>query len=281
MGVKRTAWHFLFAILLRRYGPRCFEIRDEVPLSEEPMRMDYLLIQRTSEPSDTDKAETLRKLWPLLPRVTIAELKTVGRPYERGNLDRLWSYAHAYHATEHKSVGGRRNLAALLIAPNRTPSLDADAKEMGLAWIGIHDGYWRLDGGLFTLYVVEIDVVADQQDEDLLTLYSHSDKRTPRAAMLWSDLVGAEAKMEMRELEGFDEVLDKFLADLPLEQVLGRYSPEQRLAGLPPEQRLAGLTPEQALLALPDEVLRTFPDAYVATLPEGVRAAIRKRIGRA
>jgi hypothetical protein len=34
------------------------------------------------------------------------------------------------------------------------------------------------------------------------------------------------------------------------------------------------------LLALPDEMLRTFPDDYLATLSEPTRAAIRARIGR-
>jgi hypothetical protein len=41
-------------------------------------------------------------------------------------------------------------------------------KAMGLAWVDLGAGYWRLTGGLFTLHVVEIDVVADEPDEDLL-----------------------------------------------------------------------------------------------------------------
>jgi hypothetical protein len=55
---------------------------------------------------------------------------------------------------------------------------------------------------------------------------------------------------------------------------------EQRLAGLAPEQVLAGLTAEQTLLALPDAALRGLTDAYLATLAEPTRAAIRARIGR-
>ena len=39
------------------------------------------------------------------------------------------------------------------------------------------------------------------------------------------------------------------------------------------------LTPEQAVLALPDELLRGLSDEYLASLPEGIRAAVRARIG--
>ena len=87
-----------------------------------------------------------------------------------------------------------------------------------------------------------------------------------------SEQTGSTVKgMKMSDLEGYEEAIRKVLEGL---------SPEQRLAGLAPEQRLAGLTAEQALLALPDETLRGFTDAYLATLSEPTRAAIRARIGR-
>jgi hypothetical protein len=132
VGAKRTAWHFYFCILLRRYAPRSFEIRDEVPLSEEPPRLDYLLLRRETAPSTADPGETLVDLWPLLPRVTIAELKTVPGPYEKGNLDRLWMYCHGYYAAHHRSLPARSDLGAVLLVPNRTPSLDEDVRAMGL-----------------------------------------------------------------------------------------------------------------------------------------------------
>ncbi|MBI5518405.1 MAG: hypothetical protein HY909_31830, partial [Deltaproteobacteria bacterium] len=63
-------------------------------------------------------------------------------------------------------------------------------------------------------------------------------------------------------------------------QRLAGLAPEQRLAGLAPEQRLAGLAPEESWLALPDEALRQLPASLVGALPERVRDAIRKRLGR-
>ena len=48
MSTHRTAWHFFFVILLRKRGPRWLEVREEVPLSEEPPRLDYLFSASSS-----------------------------------------------------------------------------------------------------------------------------------------------------------------------------------------------------------------------------------------
>jgi hypothetical protein len=278
MGAKHTAWHFYFCLLLRRYGPKIFEIRDEVPLSEEPPRMDFLILRRLGELLASDPGETLVELWPLLPRVTIAELKTVPGPYEKGNLDRLWMYCHGYYAGNHKDLPSRDDLCALLIVPKRTPTLDADARAMQLEWVDLDHGYWRLLGGKFAMLAAEIDVVADQRDEDLLGLYAHKGIRTPRAITFWGELAGSEAKMEVQELEGYQEAIERILSAMPPEQRLAGLTVEQRLAGLAPEQRLvallAGLTPEQRL-----DLLRVLSADMLATAPEEMLADLAKRPG--
>ena len=290
MSAQRTAWHFFFTILLRRRGPRWVEVRDEVPLSEERPRMDYLLLRKLLNPPADDRGQTLRGLWSRLPLVTIAELKSVGRPYRGRGLDRLWSYLHAYYSDAHSGIERRKDLGALLLVPVRTPSLDADAEEFGLCWSDLGGGYWELTGGLFRLWVAEIDVVAESEDDDLLRLFGHSKERTQEARRFWAEQVGTkEAMMAAQDLEGYDEVVQKFLDLIPPELRVAGLAPEQRLAGLAPEQRLAGLAPEQVLrvfsleqilLALPDDELRKLPEEYLATFPEPTREAIRKRIGR-
>jgi hypothetical protein len=246
-----------------------FEVRDEVPLSEERLRLDYLLIRKRLDASTCGRAETLRALWPRLPLVTIAEFKSIGRPYRKGNLDRLWGYVHLYCGDELNGIEERAALCALLLVTVRTPTLDADTVAMGLEWCDLGGGYWELQGGLFRLYVVEIDVVAEHEDDDLLRLFGHGKERTPEARRFWAEQVGTkEAMMALHDLEGYDEVVQRFLELIP---------PEQRLAGLAPEQRLAGLPPEQVLLALPDEALRALPESYLATLPDSIQAAIHQR----
>jgi hypothetical protein len=265
VSAKRTAWHFFFAILLRARGPRWLEVRDEVPLSEERPRIDYLLLRKLVDAATAeDRGQTLRDLWPHLPLVTVAELKSVGRPYRKRALDRLWSYVHAYWADEANGLTARRDLCALLVVPNVTPTLHADVKEMGLTWKDLGGGYWELTGGLFQLYVADVDAVAEHEDDDMLRLFGHAPEHTAEARRFWTEQVGTkEAMMAVQELEEYDEVVQRFLDLVPL------------------QLRLKGLDREQILLALPDDELRLLPETYLATFSEPTRAAVRKRLGRA
>ncbi len=84
--------------------------------------------------------------------------------------------------------------------------------------------------------------------------------------------------MNMQDMEGYKELMDKMLDTLPAEQRLAGLSPEQRLAGLSPEQRLAGLDRDHQALALPVEVLRLLPETYLRSLSPEVEAEIHRRL---
>jgi hypothetical protein len=302
MAARRTAWHCLFTVHLRRFAAPDFEVRDEVPLSAEPPRMDYLLLRRTrAVPADASDAagSTLRALWPRLGMATVVELKTTTRPYRADDLDRLWGYVHLFRTDRDNRPPLRGDLRAVLIVPARTPALLGDVDEMGLGWEDLGGGYWQLHRGLFTMYVVEIDRVCEQEDDDFLRVFSHQPQRTLEGRQFWAELVGSlEVGMSLHEMEDYDDVIRRLLSTLTPEQrmagippeqrieglspeqLLARVPPEQRFAGLPPEQRLADLDVEQAILALPDAALRGLSDEYVATLSEPTRDAIRRRIGR-
>jgi hypothetical protein len=253
--------------------------------------MDFLVIRKLAAAVEDGHAETLRRLWPLLPEITIVEYKSPGRPYRAGDLDRLWSYAHAYHADPSKRPARRADLCAVLAVPRRTPSLDDDVAAMGpLWWQDLGGGYWRVIGGLFALYVVELGEVAETEHDDVLGSLGDGRLDSLEARRFWTEIVGSqEAGMSMQDLEGYDELMEKLLAKLPAEQVLSHYPPEQRLAGLAPEQRLAGLAPEQRLagldhdhqaLALPIDVLRVLPESYLRSLSPAVQEELRRRIRR-
>ena len=181
-------------------------------LSEEPLRLDYLLLRRLTpdgEPVD-NSAQTLRQLWPLLPRVSVVEYKSPGYPYRSGQLDRLWGYVHIYFANQRAlprrradgtpltpAEGGpdareREDVCAVLIVPARLPSLDADIKAMGLTWEDLGGGYLKVHGGLFTLYVVEIDVVGPVEGDDVLHSFGHGTLRSLEARRFWLELLGSE-----------------------------------------------------------------------------------------
>jgi len=299
MGAVRVIWHVGFERNLRRRGSHAFEVRAEVLLSSEPLRIDYLLLRRMSDIVD-DSAQTLRGLWPILPRVSVVEYKSPGRPYRAGNLDRLWGYVHTYYADQREMPRRRADgtnllpgmpdapdvwkvsdLCAVLVVPSRTPSLLDDVEKHGLVWFDRGNGYWEVTGGLFALFVVEIDVVGLAEGDNLLHSMGHGEAITPDALQFWLELVGSkEAGMSMQDMVGYEELLAKFLASL---------SPEQRLAGLPPaqvlsqypaEQRLAGLDRDHQIRALPLEVLRVLPDDYVRSLSPDAQADIRRRLQR-
>jgi hypothetical protein len=279
MGTTRTAWHVLLAALLGQRAPHRFEVRREVHLSNEPLRADYLLLRAVAETDDPGR--TLRRLWDLLPKDTILEFKSTGRPYRTRNLSRLWAYLHLYYADEALRLEQPDDLCGVLLVPTCTPALDADARALRLEWHSLGAGYWSLTRGPFALYVAEIDVVAEAEDDDLLRLFGHAEPHTAEGRRWLSEQMGAkEIDMEMHELEGYDEVIQKLIARLTPEQRLAGLLPEQRLAGLLPEQVFAVYAPEQRVLALPDEALRALSDEYLATLSEATRAAVRARTGR-
>jgi hypothetical protein len=288
VGAKRVIWHIGFERNLRRRGPPSFEVRSEVPLSEEPPRLDYLLLRKLTpegEPAD-DSAQTLRHLWPLLPRVSVVEYKSPGHPYRSGQLDRLWGYVHTYFANQralprHRADGTlltpaeggpevreRQELCAILVVAARSPSLDADVEAMGLTWEDLGSGYLRVHGGRFRLYVVELDVAGPAEG------VRPWDAPLARGSLVLDGAVGSkEAVMNMQDLEGYkelmDKMLDKMLDTLPAEQVLSHYAPEQRLAGLDRDHQA---------LALPVEVLRLLPETYLRSLSPEVEAEIRRRL---
>ena len=290
VGTTRTALHFFFVLHLHKRGPMPFEIRDELPLSSEPLRMDCLLLRRQGSAGQPYVAAdggpvTLRRLWPMLPTATVMEYKSPARPYRTGDLDRLWAYVHLYFAGQREGRGNpsreaqarsltreRDDHAAVLVVPKRTPSLDADVASMRLSWEDCGAGYWRLHGGLFALYVVELDVAGPADGDDLLYSLGHGDPTTPEARRFWAEAMGSkEAEMSVQDMEGYDEVVRKFIESLP---------PEQRLAGMPPEQRLADLDRDHQALALPLDVLRLLPEEYLRSLGPDVQAELRRRLQR-
>jgi hypothetical protein len=281
MGAKRVVWHIGFERNLSRRGSHAFEVRSEVPLSSEPPRIDCLLLRKISVAVD-DSAETLRGLWPLLPYVAVVEYKSPSRLYRPGNLDRLWGYVHTYCADQREmprrradgaeltrgmegapDVWAREDLCAVLVVSARTPSLLGDVAEHRLAWDDLGGGYWRVTGGSFALYVVEIDVVGPAEGDDLLYSLGHGERVTPETLRFWMELMGSkEAGMSMQDMEGYDELMQKLLA------------------GMPPEQRLAGLDRDHQALALPLEVLRVLPEDYLRSLSPEVQVELRRRIQR-
>lgn len=103
-------------------------------------------------------------------------------------LPNIW--CHLLDGTLCPEVREREDLCAVLVVAARAPSLDADVEAMGLTWEDLGSGYLRVHDGLFTLYVVELDVAGPAEGDDLLHSFGHGTLRSPEARWFWMELVG-------------------------------------------------------------------------------------------
>jgi hypothetical protein len=214
---------------------------------------------------------------------------------------RLVGYGVLYHTAHLHELAEREALTLVLVVASITPTLLQEIERMGWALTPLGGGYARIDGVMYTAYVVITDEVTEAERDEYLRLFSHR-PAWPGEATRWLQQWMKDTKMkqpDIEELPGFEELFQKTIEAMPLEkrlaglapeQVLGAFAPEQRLAGLAPEQvlgafapeqRLAGLAPEQVVVALPLELLRALPDEYLRSLPAEIQEQIRRRLQEA
>jgi hypothetical protein len=268
----RDLWHLGFVRLVKQRRPPNFEVRSEVPLSDEPQRADLILLRREDMPARDDEAQVLRGLWRHLPAYALVEFKSPVKEFRTTDLMKLASYGAQLHVLEHERIWAPADLTLVLVIPCRNAALGEEIARMGWRLTPLGGGYGRIDGGVYTVILVETDEVSEEERDDYLRIFSHHECKTDEAVWWWEQWTAEDETMQdLKTLEGYKEMRKKFARSLTV---------EERVEDLTPEQRLAGLPPEQQILALSDEVLRGFADDYLRSLPPDVQDAIRKRIGR-
>jgi len=318
MSTTRTAYHVILYRLLKARGPRNFTFQFEQPLTVDLQRADLILVRKTdgSDQSSADgDVPILPGLWPQLPGEAIAEYKSPSGGVRPGDLARLVGYAGQYHSQNVGRLGSSHDLALAFLVSSWTPSLEMELARFRWTVRPLGAGYYATNAGPYPLYVVLIDEVAQAERDVLLDVVGHRTMESDEAdRWLASNAFTSPEEPDMDKLEGYDELMAKvvarlpaalrlkgipvrerlegiparerlagipaqeWLAGIPAQERLAGLPPEERLAGLPPEERLAGLPPEEQVLALSNEVLATFPESYVQTLPENVRDEIRRRL---
>ncbi|MFO0628916.1 MAG: hypothetical protein U0325_25295 [Polyangiales bacterium] len=309
MRSTRTAWHPAFTVYVKEHAPGWGEVRAEVPISEEPLRVDDLLALRAQVPRDaSDEGTGLRGLWRAVRGVMLVDFKSRARAFRRGELMRLFAYGLLWCSAHGLPPA---DVAVGLVVPRVNKPLREEIAELGVTLHLRRDGYHEVEGFALRVVVAELWVVARRERDDILQWFARPDTLT-LAAQRWirQHVHAGSDDMTMQideDLEGFYEYVQELMQKLPPksrlkgltpEQRLAGLAPEQRLAGLAPEQRLAGLAPEQRLaglapeqlalvmsesdrvLALPDAALRALPADYLETLPADAQARIRVRLGR-
>jgi hypothetical protein len=257
-----TAWHPPFYGLIEDGAPPSTEIRTEIVLSQQPRRADLLLLRRKRMPRRDREARVLRGLWPLLGPVTLAEFKGPTAGFRGHDLLRLLGYGVQYHELNMHALGGPAGLTLALLTPAETPSLQAAVDYMGWRLERLGNGYARIAGAWYSTIVAFIDEVCEAERDDYLRLFSRHREQS-HEAVRWLNGRCLRMTMEnLRELDGYDDLVERLLSTLTPEEVLRHYKPEERLAGLAPEEvlrhykpeeRLAGLAPEERLAGLAPE----------------------------
>jgi hypothetical protein len=301
-------WHLAFANLMQDRAPPNFEIQSEVRLTIEPQRADLLLLRRIGVERQDEKARILLELWPWLGLVTVLEYKSpVDSAFRRGDLLRLVGYGVLYDTAHLAELPRRADLTLVLVVASVTPTLLAEIERMGWTLAPLGGGYGRIDGAMYTTYVVVTDDVSEAERDDYLRLFSHHAVEQSETRG-WLRQWMKETKMKQPDSESmpeWDDMMRRFLDRLPVEERLAGLAPEERLAGLAPEERLAGLAPEerlaglapeerlaglapeerlaglateQVVIALPLEVLRVLPEEYVRALSVRAQEQIRQRL---
>ncbi|WP_437673853.1 hypothetical protein [Sorangium sp. So ce131] len=281
MELPFDLWHLAFVNLIQRRAPPNFEVQSEVRLSIEPQRADILLLRRIGVERQDHEARVLRMLWPMLGAVTVLEYKSpVDSAFRPGDLLRLVGYGVLYHTAHLDELPERDDLTLVLVVASVTPTLRQEIERMGWKLTPLGGGYGRIEGLMYTAYVVVTDEVTEAERDEYLRLFSRRPAESGEATR-WLQQWMRDTKMKqpnMEELPGYEEMFQKLVEAMPVEKRLAGLAPEQRLAGLAPEQRLAGLAPEQVILALPLEMLRVLPEEYLRSLPADVQEQVRRRL---
>lgn len=279
---KRNLWHLCFAKLLRDYGPSNFEIQTEIPLSVEPQEADVLLLRREGEEHPERPARTLLRLWPLLSQHTILEFKSPSRDFRQSDLIRLYGYGPQYHALCLKSVGQASRLSMVLVVPGMNQALQNELELMGFRYTALGEGYGRIDGTTYPMYLVCTNEVSEAERDDFLRIFSHRPIQNRATRFWWEVFAKGETGMSsaISEMDGFEEMARKFVAMLSPAMRLEGLAPKERLLDLPHEERLLALDPMDRMLAIPDELLPYLPEGYIQSLPLDVQHALRARIAK-
>ena len=224
-----------------------------------------------------NQARVLRKLWPRLGLVTVLEYKSpVDSAFRPGDLLRLVGCGVLYDTSHLDELPQREDLTLVLVVASLTPNLLKEMKRMGWTLTALGGGYGRIDGVVYTTFVVITDEVTESERDEYLRLFSHRPAEQGEATR-WLQQWMRDTKMKqpnIEELPGYEEMFQKLVEAMPLEKRLAGLAPEQVLGAFAPEQRLAGLPTEQLILALPVDVLRVLPEEYLRSLPRrGPRAA--------
>jgi hypothetical protein len=148
------------------------------------------------------------------------------------------------------------------VLPSVTPTLTAEIARMGWTLTPLGGGYGRIDGAVYSLYVIATDEVSQAEHDEFLELFSRRELEVSDATRWLGDWL-KEKRMtqpDVTQTESFEEIMERVLQAMPIEKRLGRAKPEE------------------VLVALPIEILRALSQDYILSLTPETQEKIQRRL---
>ena len=280
-GKRRTWWHPLLVRVLNYELSSAYDVQDELPVGQMPLRVDILLIRRASGQVSSEASRDLSVLLPLLNQFTVVEFKAPTDRLRRGDLAKLLGCSLLWHSQQKERISAA-DMSLVVMAPKMTRVFREELSLLNSKAKRVGTGIFRIEGWPFATWVVETDPIA-KEGESVLSMFSRvflQDRERIIERLMQTDSVsvlyyvfqqiqwfrdqGKEFAMQHAHSEHIveweEDLKTSFLRSLPVEDLLRGLAPEERLRGLPPEERLRGLPPEERLRGLPpEERLRGLP----------------------
>lgn len=208
--------------------------------------------------SSAQPDRVLRRLWAVLPTLTVLEYKSPGAPPRAGVFDQLFAYGHIVARRRRGELPrGPTDLALVLATATITPTVRKEAERYGLRILAEDGGLYRVEGTLITTWLLALNEASIDVGESLLGFFGSGDG----AQWLAGHYMGNTEKL--KNLPGSDELEKRFKSSPVFERLM--------------RERLAD-DPSYLLTVLSEMPIETLSQMPVEKLSREAKAELLRRL---
>lgn len=241
----------MMVTLLEQVLPEGYSLHPEFPLSQQPQRIDIVVIERESVVSGLPSL--VGSIVDHLGLHTLVEFKGPTDDLDSGDL--LVILAYGFNYARLQGVRRRADIRLMTLSDRLTPGFRELVLEYGGSLTEEEEGVWRIDGLPYILYSIELGPVSKTRGNGLLYAFTRenlrSDRQVPTLALQELDIFRhlVHRVQQFKGRQGIMALKDAELVDTStvamLQELLALLPPEKRVQGLSVRERLAGLNPQE------------------------------------
>lgn len=201
----RTAWQVGFADLIDRTKPAGMTLVREVHLMGD-LRTDLMLLRR--EERNMSKESAFRRLWPVLPRLSLVDYRSRSERRDEGTFDHLWSDGHLTALSYRSELVQAEDLALILAVPSLSSALREELRRFHRPAELLGGGLYRVPNTMYPTWVLSLNEASDDARLPLLGFFGSKpselldpQSRTELTQRFVRDPAGVE------NLEGYSELV--------------------------------------------------------------------------